>query len=79
MDRKWWTLTVVCAATFMLLLDVTIVVVALPTIQHDLLAPPRAVKPEAVPLEASSPAGRVVPATACSPSETDILATLPRW
>jgi len=30
MDKKWWTLIVVCAATFMLLLDVTIVVVALP-------------------------------------------------
>jgi EmrB/QacA subfamily drug resistance transporter len=36
MDRKWWTLLVVCAATFMLLLDVTIVVVALPTIQKGL-------------------------------------------
>jgi EmrB/QacA subfamily drug resistance transporter len=36
MDRKWWTLVVVCAATFMLLLDVTIVIVALPTIQQRL-------------------------------------------
>lgn len=36
MDRKWWTLVVVCAATFMLLLDVTIVIVALPEIQHGL-------------------------------------------
>ncbi|WP_076478844.1 MFS transporter [Williamsia sterculiae] len=36
MKRKWWTLVVVCAATFMLLLDVTIVVVALPDIQHSL-------------------------------------------
>lgn len=36
MNRTWWTLTVVCAATFMLLLDVTIVVVALPDIQRDL-------------------------------------------
>ncbi|MGC5248779.1 MFS transporter [Gordonia sp. DT219] len=36
MARKWWTLVVVCAATFMLLLDVTIVVVALPDIQHAL-------------------------------------------
>jgi len=36
MDRKWWTLVVVCAATFMLLLDVTIVVVALPDIQSSL-------------------------------------------
>jgi EmrB/QacA subfamily drug resistance transporter len=38
MDRKWWTLLVVCAATFMLLLDVTIVVVALSQIQHGLHA-----------------------------------------
>jgi EmrB/QacA subfamily drug resistance transporter len=36
MERKWWTLLVVCAATFMLLLDVTIVVVALPDIQRAL-------------------------------------------
>ena len=28
MDKKWWTLLAVCAGTFMLLLDVTIVVVA---------------------------------------------------
>jgi len=33
MQRKWWTLVVVCAATFMLLLDITIVIVALPDIQ----------------------------------------------
>jgi EmrB/QacA subfamily drug resistance transporter len=38
MDKKWWTLMVVCAATFMLLLDVTIVIVALPTIQTGLHA-----------------------------------------
>jgi EmrB/QacA subfamily drug resistance transporter len=36
MERKWWTLLAVCAATFMLLLDVTIVNVALPSIQRDL-------------------------------------------
>jgi EmrB/QacA subfamily drug resistance transporter len=36
MDKKWWTLVVVCAATFMLLLDVTIVIVALPKIQDEL-------------------------------------------
>ncbi|WP_041939564.1 MULTISPECIES: MFS transporter [Frankia] len=36
MDRKWWTLLVVCGATFMLLLDVTIVIVALPEIQSGL-------------------------------------------
>jgi EmrB/QacA subfamily drug resistance transporter len=31
--HKWWTLVAVCAATFMLLLDITIVNVALPPIQ----------------------------------------------
>jgi EmrB/QacA subfamily drug resistance transporter len=36
MERKWWTLLVVCIATFMLLLDITIVNVALPDIQADL-------------------------------------------
>jgi EmrB/QacA subfamily drug resistance transporter len=34
--RNWWTLLVSCAATFMLLLDVTIVIVALPEIQRGL-------------------------------------------
>jgi EmrB/QacA subfamily drug resistance transporter len=38
MEKKWWTLVVVCAATFMLLLDVTIVTVALPSIQSGLHA-----------------------------------------
>jgi EmrB/QacA subfamily drug resistance transporter len=33
MERKWWTLVAVCVATFMLLLDITIVNVALPDIQ----------------------------------------------
>lgn len=32
MERKWWTLVAVCVGTFMLLLDITIVNVALPTI-----------------------------------------------
>jgi len=36
MERKWWTLILVCVATFMLLLDVTIVNVALPSIQKAL-------------------------------------------
>lgn len=35
-QAKWWTLTAVCIATFMLLLDVTIVNVALPEIERDL-------------------------------------------
>ena len=38
MDRKWWTLVVVSIATFMLLLDITIVNVALPAIERDLNA-----------------------------------------
>ena len=38
MDRKWWTLIAVCTGTFMLLLDVTIVNVALPSIQRSLRA-----------------------------------------
>ncbi len=36
MARKWWTLIAVCTATFMLLLDITIVNVALPAIQRSL-------------------------------------------
>jgi EmrB/QacA subfamily drug resistance transporter len=36
MERKWWTLLVVCVATFMLLLDITVVNTALPDIQEDL-------------------------------------------
>jgi MFS family permease len=38
MDKKWWTLLAVCAGMFMLLLDVTIVVVAQPAIQGGLHA-----------------------------------------
>ncbi len=38
MERKWWTLIAVCIATFMLLLDITIVNVALPKIANDLHA-----------------------------------------
>jgi EmrB/QacA subfamily drug resistance transporter len=36
LERRWVTLVAVCGATFMLLVDVTIVQVALPTIQHQL-------------------------------------------
>jgi EmrB/QacA subfamily drug resistance transporter len=36
MDRKWWTLIAVSIATFMLLLDITIVNVALPEIERAL-------------------------------------------
>ncbi len=38
MDRKWWTLIAVCLGTFMLLLDVTIVTVALPAVAASLHA-----------------------------------------
>ncbi|HKA26335.1 MAG TPA: MFS transporter, partial [Gaiellaceae bacterium] len=37
-DTRRWTLIAVCVTTFMLLLDITIVVVALPSIQHRLKA-----------------------------------------
>src|SRR4051812_2824014 len=36
MARKWWTLLAVSVATFMLLLDITVVNVALPQIRNDL-------------------------------------------
>jgi EmrB/QacA subfamily drug resistance transporter len=36
MERKWRALLIVCVAIFMLLLDITVVNVALPKIQHDL-------------------------------------------
>jgi len=36
MERKWWTLIAVCTALFMLLLDITVVNVALPSIQRSL-------------------------------------------
>jgi EmrB/QacA subfamily drug resistance transporter len=36
MERKWWTLLTVCVATFMLLLDITVVNTALPSIERDL-------------------------------------------
>ena len=38
MDKKWWTLIAVCTGIFMLLLDVTIVIVAQPSIQAGLHA-----------------------------------------
>src|SRR5829696_392363 len=36
MERKWWTLLAVSIATFMLLLDITVVNTALPAIEEDL-------------------------------------------
>jgi EmrB/QacA subfamily drug resistance transporter len=38
LERKWWTLIAVCTAIFMLLLDITVVNVALPDIQRSLHA-----------------------------------------
>src|ERR1022692_3469760 len=38
MNRKWWTLGVVVAATFMLLLDITVVNTALPKIERSFAA-----------------------------------------
>jgi EmrB/QacA subfamily drug resistance transporter len=38
MERKWWTLILISIATFMLLLDITVVNVALPDIQRELNA-----------------------------------------
>ena len=38
MDKKWWTLLALCTGTFMLLLDVTVINVALPDIQRSLNA-----------------------------------------
>jgi EmrB/QacA subfamily drug resistance transporter len=38
MERKWWTLVAVSVATFMLLLDITVVNTALPSIAKDLHA-----------------------------------------
>jgi EmrB/QacA subfamily drug resistance transporter len=38
MERKWWTLVLISIATFMLLLDITVVNVALPDIQRELHA-----------------------------------------
>ncbi len=35
-NRKWWTLGAMCFALFMLMLDNTVVNVALPSIQQDL-------------------------------------------
>ena len=36
LERKWWTLTVVCVGIFMLLLDITIVNIALPDLAEEL-------------------------------------------
>src|SRR5215208_4777168 len=37
-NRKWWTLAAMCFALFMIMLDNTVVNVALPSIQRDLHA-----------------------------------------
>jgi EmrB/QacA subfamily drug resistance transporter len=38
LDKKWWVLVTVCTGVFMLLLDITIVNVALPAIEHGFAA-----------------------------------------
>ena len=40
-NRKWWTLAAMCFALFMIMLDNTVVNVALPSIQRELDARPR--------------------------------------
>ena len=35
MERKWWTLVGTCAGLFLLMLDSTVVALALPSIRHD--------------------------------------------
>jgi MFS family permease len=35
-NRKWWTLGAMCFALFMIMLDNTVVIVALPSFQRDL-------------------------------------------
>ena len=35
MARKWWTLAGTCAGLFLLMLDSTVVALALPSIRHD--------------------------------------------
>jgi EmrB/QacA subfamily drug resistance transporter len=40
MDRKWWTLAGACAGLFVLMLDSTVVALALPEIRHDVDASP---------------------------------------
>ena len=39
-NHKWWTLAAMCFALFMIMLDNTVVNVALPSIQHDLKTTP---------------------------------------
>src|SRR4249919_490171 len=38
MERKWWTLAGTCAGLFLLMLDSTVVALALPSIRHDVAA-----------------------------------------
>ena len=56
-NRRWWTLAAMCFALFMIMLDNTVVNVALPSIQDDLGASP---------LRRSS--GRSTPTRSPSPS-----------
>ena len=50
-NRRWWTLGAMCFALFMIMLDNTVVNVALPSIQRDL----DAVEPQGEPAPSSAP------------------------
>ena len=54
-NRRWWTLAAMCFALFMIMLDNTVVNVALPSIQHDLGASPRASSGPSTPTRSRSP------------------------
>ena len=53
--NKWWTLGAVCVATFMLLLDITIVNVALPDIAKDLTRASATCSGSSTPTRSGSP------------------------
>ena len=54
-NRKWWTLGAMCFALFMIMLDNTVVNVALPSIQADLGASLSALEWTSTPTRSRSP------------------------